>query len=95
MALTLTCPLCGPRNGYEFRFGGEDKGPKPPDEELSPAIWCNYVHMNNSVAGIQAEWWCHKDGCGTWFVTQRDTRINREVIVEATGEPTETGDATI
>ena len=31
MALTLTCPVCGKRNGYEFRYGGEDKGPKPDD----------------------------------------------------------------
>ena len=29
MALTLTCPVCGKRNGYEFRYGGEDKGPRP------------------------------------------------------------------
>ncbi|PIE61088.1 MAG: sarcosine oxidase subunit delta, partial [Desulfobacterales bacterium] len=29
MALTLTCPICGKRNGYEFRYGGEEKGPRP------------------------------------------------------------------
>lgn len=81
MALTLTCPLCGPRNGYEFRFGGEDKGPRPEEEGLTPTQWCDYVHLNNSVAGIQQEWWCHKDGCGVWFRTQRDTRINKEVVL--------------
>jgi sarcosine oxidase subunit delta len=46
MALTLTCPICGKRNGYEFRYGGEDKGPRPDEEGLTPADWCNYVHMN-------------------------------------------------
>ena len=25
MAATLTCPICGKRNGYEFRYGGVDK----------------------------------------------------------------------
>lgn len=83
MSLTLTCPLCGPRNGYEFRFGGEDKGPRPDEAGLTPAKWCDYAHLNSSAAGIQTEWWCHKDGCGTWFVTRRDTRINREVPLAA------------
>jgi len=82
MALILTCPICGPRNGYEFRYGGEDKGPRPAQEGLTPAQWCAYAHMNSCVAGIQAEWWCHKDGCGTWFVTRRDTRINRETTTD-------------
>ena len=36
MALTLTCPICGKRNGYEFRYGGEDKGPRPAEAGLSP-----------------------------------------------------------
>jgi sarcosine oxidase subunit delta len=25
MALTLTCPICGKRNGYEFRYGGKTR----------------------------------------------------------------------
>ena len=37
MALTLTCPVCGKRNGYEFRYGGEDKGPRPAEAGLTPS----------------------------------------------------------
>ena len=86
MALTLTCPICGPRNGYEFRYGGEDKGPRPDEKDLTPRAWCGYVHMNRCVAGIQMEWWCHKDGCGSWFTTWRDTVHNLEVPEPAHSE---------
>ena len=79
MAFTLTCPICGKRNGYEFRYGGEDKGPRPDENDLPPETWCEYVHMNNCTAGIQKEWWCHRDGCGVWFTTHRDTISNIEV----------------
>ena len=43
MAFLITCPLCGPRDAYEFRFGGEDKGPRPDQESLGPEAWCDYV----------------------------------------------------
>jgi sarcosine oxidase subunit delta len=79
MALTLTCPICGKRNGYEFRYGGEDKGPRPDEEGLTPTDWCNYVHMNTCTAGVQKEWWFHRDGCGSWFSTYRNTISNLEV----------------
>ncbi len=49
MALTITCPICGKRNGYEFRFGGEDKGPKPPEAKLNSEKWCDYIHINALV----------------------------------------------
>ena len=79
MSLTITCPVCGERNGYEFRYGGEDKGPMPDGKELTPETWTDYVHNNNSVAGVQKEWWFHRDGCGTWFTINRDTTTNLEV----------------
>jgi sarcosine oxidase subunit delta len=79
VAATLTCPICGKRNGYEFRYGGVDKGPRPDEEILSSATWCDYVHMNKCVAGVQKEWWFHRDGCGAWFTTFRDTTTNLEV----------------
>jgi sarcosine oxidase subunit delta len=80
MALTITCPVCGKRNGYEFRYGGVEKGPRPDEEGLTPANWCDYVHMNECVAGIQKEWWFHRDGCGAWFTIHRDTIAN--LVVE-------------
>ncbi len=79
MALTITCPICGKRNGYEFRYGGVEKGPRPNEEGLTHTSWCDYVHMNECMAGIQQEWWFHRDGCGVWFTTYRDTTTNLEV----------------
>lgn len=79
MSLVITCPYCGPRDGYEFRYGGEDKGPPPAAEGLTREAWCAYVHENNCTPGVQKEWWCHKSGCGAWFTIYRDTLANREV----------------
>lgn len=79
MSLMITCPICGRRNGYEFRYGGEDKGPYPWGQELSPRQWTDHVHMNSCTAGMQKEWWYHRDGCGTWFTIFRDTVANVEV----------------
>jgi len=79
MALTLTCPICGNRDGYEFQYGGEEKGPFPDEHTLTPRSWCNYVHMNRCIAGVQKEWWFHRHGCGTLFTTYRDTTTNLEV----------------
>jgi sarcosine oxidase subunit delta len=79
MALLISCPICGRRNGYEFRFGGEDKGPRPAEKDLTVEAWCEYAQMNKCIAGVQKEWWYHRDGCGSWFTIYRDTRCNLEV----------------
>lgn len=79
MSLLITCPICGRRNGYEFRFGGEDKGPYPWGGGPGPRQWADSVHMNACVAGVQKEWWCHRDGCGMWFTIFRDTTTNVEL----------------
>jgi len=79
MSSTITCPICGKRNGYEFRFGGEERGPRPDEKGLSTDKWCDYVHMRSNVGGAQKEWWHHRDGCGAWFTICRDTLTNLEV----------------
>lgn len=78
MAFTITCPICGPRRSYEFRFGGEDKGARPEEDTLTPETWCHYVHLNQSIAGVQKEWWFHRDGCGSWFSIYRNTTTNQQ-----------------
>jgi sarcosine oxidase subunit delta len=83
MAFTITCPICGPRSGYEFRYGGEDKGPRPDPAEMTPEAWCDYVHMTDSRPGVQKEWWYHRAGCGTWFTIYRDTTTNLEVCPDS------------
>ena len=79
MTLTITCPICGKRNGYEFRYGGEELGPRPDDQALTRETWCDYVHMRAHRAGPRKEWWFHRDGCHTWFLIWRDTRTNRQI----------------
>jgi sarcosine oxidase, subunit delta len=78
MSFLITCPNCGKRNSYEFRFGGEDRGPRPDERDLTPQAWCDYVHMCANAAGVQKEWWFHRDGCGLWFTTWRNTLTNLE-----------------
>lgn len=82
MALTLTCPICGPRNGYEFRYGGEDKGAPPDTAALDPFQWVDYVHLNNCSPVVKKEWWFHRDGCAIWFTLYRDTSRNVEITRE-------------
>ncbi len=79
MALLINCPICGRRNAYEFRYGGEEKGPYPWGQNPDPAQWCRYVHMNSCTAGVQQEWWYHRDGCAKWFTIFRDTVRNIQV----------------
>lgn len=84
MALFIRCPICGPRNGYEFRYGGEDRGPRPEGRDgtpLTPRQWCEWTHLNTCAAGVVTEWWLHQSGCGIWFKIQRDTVVNRQVEV--------------
>jgi sarcosine oxidase subunit delta len=79
MSYIITCPICGPRDSYEFKFGSEEKGPRPAEEGLSDEAYCDYVHMHLHPGGPQKEWWFHRDGCGVWFTTWRDTWTVREV----------------
>lgn len=79
MSFMITCPICGRRDAYEFRYGGEDKGARPDQEPLSPEVWCDYVHMTNSKPGVQKEWWYHRSGCGSWFTIERDVMDNLQV----------------
>jgi len=79
VSLKITCPICGERNGYEFVFGGEEQGPRPAQESLTPEKWCDYVHLRRNTGGVQTEWWSHRRGCGQWFTIRRDTLANREI----------------
>jgi len=74
MSFLVQCPNCGARSVYEFRFGGEYRiRPQAgaPDDE-----WLDYVYYRANINGLQKEWWYHRDGCGEWFVAERDTTSN-------------------
>ena len=35
------------------------------------------LHLQpRNINGLQKEWWYHRDGCGKWFVAERDTTSN-------------------
>ena len=47
-------------------------------QDLTPETYFDYVHARTNASGPQKEWWCHRDGCGLWFTTWRNTQTNRE-----------------
>jgi len=75
MSFLLTCPLCGPRDVYEYRFGGEAQ--RRPAPGTSAADWGQYLYARTNVSGVEREWWFHRAGCRRWFQAERDTRDNR------------------
>ena len=88
MSFLLECPHCGPRDVNEFRYQGEvTRRPRS-----SPTLQglTDYVYFRDNVAGVQREWWYHRQGCELWFVAERDTRTNavlRTEIPEPSSSP--------
>lgn len=78
MSFLLACPNCGPRDVYEFRFGGEFGTRPHPGAPLE--TWSRYLYARANEAGVQKEWWYHRAGCHAWFLALRDTRTN--VVVD-------------
>jgi sarcosine oxidase subunit delta len=77
--IILNCPNCGPRNVQEFRYGGEyNPRPRTPLATEEEA-WVEYVFMRENKLGVQKEWWYHRSGCGTWFLSERHTKTNEVV----------------
>jgi heterotetrameric sarcosine oxidase delta subunit len=79
VSFLLACPNCGPRDVYEFRFGGEF-GTRPQAGAPHEA-WSRYLYARANEAGVQKEWWYHRSGCHAWFLALRDTRTNLVVDV--------------
>jgi sarcosine oxidase subunit delta len=61
MSFLISCPNCGPREVYEFRYGGQ----------VLPADG-----KGSNVPGPQRERWYHRFGCRRWLVAERDVRTN-------------------
>lgn len=81
MSFLIDCPNCGPRDVYEFRFGGEVKT-RPDENQVTAEAWADYAYLAKNVCGIQLEWWYHTKGCGCWLRVARDTRTNLPVASE-------------
>jgi sarcosine oxidase subunit delta len=75
MSFMLPCPSCGLRSVYEFRFGGE---------EILPTRDNGSAYERANIAGLQKEWWYHRDGCGEWLVAVRNT-VTNQVITASDG----------
>ncbi len=78
MSFAIVCPICGPRDQSEFRFGNAESGPAPGHDGLTLETYVDAVLMRETKAGHQEEWWCHSHGCGTWFTLWRNTLTGRQ-----------------
>ena len=74
MSFLLPCPRCGPRDVYEFRFGGELTRRPAPDAPA--ADWSAYLYTRENVSGTSREWWFHRLGCRRWFQAEGITEIS-------------------
>ena len=74
--IQIDCPNCGRRNASEFRYGGEVNARPSQPLAVADTEWTDYLYMRRNAAGVQTEWWYHRNGCGAWFLAERDTRTN-------------------
>lgn len=79
MSFLIACPLCGPRDVAEFRYGGEIQTRPAPGSSV--ADWSTYLYDRSNVAGIERSWWFHRSGCRRWLQAERDTRTNEVIRV--------------
>jgi heterotetrameric sarcosine oxidase delta subunit len=84
MSFLLPCPACGPRDVYEFRYGGE-VGVRPAPDAPQEA-WTAYRYLRTNRAGVERAWWFHRGGCRRWFQAERDTRDNTVLRTAWPGE---------
>ena len=80
----MNCPLNGPRNISEFVWGGEVKE-MPSGPEVSPHDWAGYVFIENNIAGVVREWWCHVP-TSFWFIAERNTMTDEIIRTYPAGE---------
>ena len=84
MSFLITCPECGERSVYEFRFGGEVL--RRPEPGAPAEDWFRYSYVRRNEMGVQTEWWYHRLGCGRWLQALRDTKTNRVIQAYFPGE---------
>ena len=73
----MPCPLNGPRNIQEFVCGGAVE-PHPDPNRCSDREWTEFVWMEENVAGVVREWWCHV-ATAYWFIAERNT-VTDEIL---------------
>ena len=73
----MPCPLNGPRNIQEFVCAGPVE-PHPDPNRCSDEEWAAYVWLEENVAGVVREWWCHV-ATSYWFIAERNT-VTDEIL---------------
>ena len=73
----MPCPLNGPRNIQEFICAGTVE-PHPDPNRCSDDEWTEYVWLEENLAGVVREWWCHV-ATSYWFIAERNT-VTDEIL---------------
>ena len=73
----MPCPLNGPRNIQEFVCAGPVE-PHPDPNRCSDHEWTEFVWMEENLAGVVREWWCHV-ATSYWFIAERNT-VTDEIL---------------
>ena len=73
----MPCPLNGPRNIQEFVCAGPVE-PHPDPNRCTDNEWAEYVWLEENVAGVVREWWCHV-ATSYWFIAERNT-VSDEIL---------------
>ena len=73
----MPCPLNGPRNIQEFICAGPVE-PHPDPNRCSDEEWAEYVWLEENLAGVVREWWCHV-ATSYWFIAERNT-VTDEIL---------------
>ena len=80
----MPCPLNGPRNIQEFICAGPVE-PHPDPNRCSDDEWTAFVWMEENLAGVVREWWCHV-ATSYWFIAERDT-VADEILATYPARP--------
>ena len=73
----MPCPLNGPRNIQEFICAGPVE-PHPDPNRCSDHEWAEFVWLEENLAGVVREWWCHA-ATSYWFIAERNT-VTDEIL---------------
>ena len=73
----MPCPLNGSRNIQEFICAGPVE-PHPDPNRCSDHEWTEFVWMEENLAGVVREWWCHV-ATSYWFIAERNT-VSDEIL---------------
>lgn len=86
--LKIDCPFCGPRDEVEFRCGGQSHISRPgPHDQVTDAVWAEYLHLRINPKGWHFERWQHLSGCRQWFNVARSTTTHEIRAIYAMTAP--------